>query len=788
MPSNVRCWMAISLLLVSAPALIPAAEEATPGRIPAARLQNLILVADRPTPLFWAEGVTDPEDLPRYRESGLNTVVVPLTADDPPALEAAARLAEAVAGQGLFIIIRLAPSPAGFRGEGSAAIHPSTRSEAYRERVRLFLERAQALRSPSVVAWEVAAVDPDYLLLQQGDFAADLAQWYGDLGKAGQAWGYPELTAGQLTDALPAHLDRNRPQGMGRAVFDLVCHRQQRYRDLLGIWAEGLHRLDPGRLVLAGNVHYYRSALDVPATYDGMVLRCLPTEVEGDLEWHNPHAVDAGRRGNRFAALPTIMVGKGVTPTRVRDWTIQAALHGAAGVGYSDWQYLKDHPDLLQAVTATLKECRERELVPRTPQAQIAVLCEPFAAGAVSRGRGLYGHVGSLSCSEPGGLIYLMRAGTRWGIVDLLSLDDIATQDLQQYRLILAPLALQMTKAARSALLSYMAGGGILMADGECGRFEMPGQPEALNESLSQLFGVTISPAPPGSLLPLVAVNPHPLFPSLGNTTRTLNDPTTSPFTSELLWVCPQEGTRPVVALQQGTPSQFAGIFARPMGKGWAIYGSCRLWEYWLPGKPFFAEMFGDLLGPRADLALEQPGGVLPEITCCLLADGTVMVSDPGVGVASLLLRSRDGRLVWAPGAVQEVPSQPALAPSRITFLRQPLLVMQPIPVEVVALGSRVLVQVGEYKPDRVRLVGFGADSEVHQVGPRLDVAPRGRTRCAFSMLSGVYPIAPGSKHRLEILQSGDAKPAVKTLTADSQGRLRFEVDCGLTYLTVTPA
>ena len=766
------------------PSPAPAAPVA-PSRPPAARLGNIILVADRPRALYWAEGCRQPEQLPTYRATGLNTLVVEVKSTQGASLAAARTLAEAAGKQGLLVIVRLAPSPAGFKVEGQL-LPPSVFAEAYRAQVAAFVTACvQELRSPAVAVWEVAAVDPDYLTFQRDDFLHYLQQWYGTMEAVNQAWG-TQLTAEVLSDELVRRVDRFKPQGLGRATFDLVSYRQQRYADLLALWARELRQADPGRLVLAGSVRYYRSALAVPRDYDGMVLGFPPTQAEGDLELHNPHAVDIGRRGNRFAALPVLLVGEGISAAQLRTWTLHAAAHGAAGVGYGDWQWLQDHPDLRGELAGVISQCRQLELAPRTPACQVAMLCEPLAAGALAGRRSLYGHIGSLSVTEPGGLVFALRSGCRFGILDFLSLEDVEQAEALPYRLLLAPLALQMSDRARVRLVEFMQAGGVLFGDGECGRFGAPGQPERPGGTLEPLFGVRPAGILPGQVLPIVATFPHPLFPSLGDQQRTLTDLTTCPFTNDLTWVYPLPGTQPVIGFQQNAPA-CAGLLARPVGKGWALYASGRVWESWLPGRPYFDDLMTDILGRDYDFALAWPGQFGGGPTVVRYREGELVVLGAKGEYVTVLTRAQGGQLFSMPGGVQSVRAGTVSPLTSLWVPAQPVLSLRPIPVKVTPAGSQVLVQVAEYTNKVVRLVAFGEQSQVTP-GAKMVVVPAGITRASFTVHNGVYPIAPGSKHHLKVESLPGEYPLESDLAADASGVLRFEVDCDMRYITLTPA
>ena len=775
----------LALLILAAGTALARAQPAAPPRPPAGRLGNILLTADRPTPWFWAEGCTRPEELPLYRETGLNTLVVEVRSEAPADLAAARALAEAAGKQGLFVVARLAPSPAGFKDEAGELIPPAALDPRYRERVARFVAACvPQLTSSSLVAWEVAAVDPDYLLFHQREFLTYLQQWYGNMSAVNAAWG-TNLHATVLRESVVRLVDRGKPYGLGRASLDLATYRQQRYADLLALWARELRRADPGRLVLAGNVHYYRSASAVPRDCDGMVLRTFPGEAEVDPDRHNPQAIDIARHANAFAALPTLLVGEGTKPDQVRAWTLEAALHGAAGIGYRDWAWLRDHPEHRQAVARVLDECRQQELAPRAPAPQVAMLYEPLAVGALVGGRALYGHLAGLSVTEPGGLIYALRGGTRFGLVDYLSLSDLEQAERLPYRLVLAPLALQLSEQARAKLLEYVNEGGVLVADGEFGRFQAPGQPERLAAVLQSIFGVTPLSAP-SQLIPLVGVFPHSLFPSLGSSVRSIVDLTTCPLTNEFSWMNLASGTQPVIAFQQAAPA-YAGILARPVGRGWAIYASGKLFESWLPGRPYFDTMFTDLLGRDYDLALAGPDAFVGGPSLCRYQDGSILILGAGKGHLSLLTLDRQGRLFSAPGAVQSVRSPGVSGLTALWLLAQPVVSLRPIPVRVAPAGSQVLVQVLKYSNRLISLVAFGDRSQV-QLGDKLVVMPAGKVQATFTVENGLYPVAPGSRHRLQIKTVAGAQPQTQEVTGDASGLLRFELECDLREITLSPA
>ncbi|UCH33756.1 MAG: hypothetical protein JSV65_14465, partial [Armatimonadota bacterium] len=531
------------------------------------RARNHLVVDGRPTPLFWAVGLSDPSDLGAYASLGLNAVEIVIARPSAETWEAAEGIAGAATARGMYVLVTLTPPKELTRGP-VRGFRVSPLDAAYREAVRAYLrpvvERGGEL--PGLVAWVVEGVDADSLPYSAADFAEYLLRWHGGLAAVRRAWGTAIGDAAGITESFVAELDSRKPLGVGRASLDLARYRSEVYRELLDVWAQEIRRLDSKHVVLAGRQRSYRAAISVPATCDGMLLGLYPDVAEDDLATHNVHGVDVARRGNQFAALPVLKLSAARSGAQAASWIAQAVLHGAAGIGFAHWRDIRANEALRRDVRAALLVTHELRLCPRVPAATAAFLYEPWAAGGFAGGRPLYGWLTGASVSEPGALFRALGRGTAFGQVDYLSESSLADVRLDRYGAIVAPLALSLGSFAQAALVGYVSRGGTLLADLGVG-FDDTASVTRLPRQLGELFGVRSVPGELQGPVSFIAMTQHPRFPSLRRELGTASAANPAKFDPPISYVGLWAGAAPVLAEWSSAPA-FAGIMARPYGKG----------------------------------------------------------------------------------------------------------------------------------------------------------------------------------------------------------------------------
>jgi|GEM_PF-1314699 len=770
----------------------PPAEPAPPPRS-GLRRENVLLIGGEPQALFWADGLAQAEDLPAYKALGFNAVRVPVTSAGGEALARAERLAEAAEQAGLFVLADLRPEGAAFETEGAGAPH-SPLDVSYRAAVRRFVRAAapRLLARKTLAGWVVSGVDAEAVHYSQSDFWSYLQVWHGGLSEINAAWGSAFPTALHITDAAIEKLDAGRTGGVGRATLDLARYRQRVYADLLGLWADEIHEVDRSHAVLAGGVYNYRSAISVPGEkFEGSVCGFFPGLCETDVLTHNAQGIDIARRGNHLAALPVLTTDLAVPASQVATWVAEAVVHGAAGVGFSNWETIRADPALQRAIGDAIGLTRGLGLCPSTPRARTAIVYQPYAAGAVQAGLPLYGYARGLSDREPGRLFAALRRGTRFGPVDYLTERELLSVTPERYGVVLAPLAVYLPEGAQRAVARYVAQGGVFVADLGVGMYQSGGDITAPPPTLVRLFGLqaVVRVAEQGPVVNVLTK--HERFPSLQ-----VGD---SP--SETFWSTPMAGfttfltvaTDVVPVLTSFYEARehggFCGLLMRASGKGWALYGTTRLWEEWLPGNAVFEKVFGDLMGPGCTVAVKAPAGLTSACEVAPYADGGLLIHNSGGSAAQVLVENPEGRVYRMPGGVQSVRPKETSGNSLLMVPAGRLMPAQALPVSVTPVQVPAYVQVLEYSEKQIVLAVHGGQSRVRpDAEGRLAVLPAGAVEVDVTVKDGAYPVAPRSAHLVTGKPLSKGKAWHKACKADAAGVVSFRCASAGSLITIRRA
>ena len=496
----------------------------------------------RGAPLFWANDITETDDLIAYKSVGFNTVVVRLDWNpnaDPnnlAALDVAPQraFAEAAAKSGLKVIYSLPPTPKGMEFQ----IRIGGDSPSYNLLWSSWATKAiESLRdTPNLTGWMLPDDPRSLPLFSDEGFQRWIGRNYATLDVLNAQWGTAYRDLGDVTLAdVDALAQRNRSAlanagtgtGAGSyalaplgtidkptltnpawhpAQLALAAYRWEAYRELLVTWIGVVRGADAGHLVFSGAMPDYAQMLSMPAGVDVMMPAVAPGVAEGDIVTHNPQAIDIARRGGKFAALPVFSVeGSGTLPEEAlpelsKRWLQEACARGASGVALSSWPDLKKNLDLRQAILEKLRDLNGAPyaaLWADPPVATTAVVLAPLADGitvnygpvALGLQRGLYGWAENMIEGEPSNLVWSLRWGTAFGGVDYLAPEDL-DGSLDFYNTILAPQMLSCSLENQTALTNYVGAGGVLVADLGLGALQSGGQVGVLPPAMSFLFGV----------------------------------------------------------------------------------------------------------------------------------------------------------------------------------------------------------------------------------------------------------------------------------------------------------
>jgi len=808
-------------------ALGPSADGSSPAGLSLER-GKLVAADGQVIALAWAYGMTDAAELPAYREAGFNTLYVdlPFQGGSAPALE---RLLTAAQQEGLYLVLGLATLQ---KVKASGPVRPT--DEDYRTEVRAWLRSVvEAFRAtPGLVGWGVQHEPDERIKLDDAGFRAFLQRQYEQEAWFRLAWGKPRLSWSEVTCQQAMQMDDDAPGGFARPSLDLSLYQQTASEELHRFWAQTIREVDPDHLLLTGRQAFYRSLPTIPADYQVIVPALYPNRAEQEDLTHNVHAVDMARRGNRFAAIPTLWsgssLGEKATPQQLYAWTLAAFVHGAAGVAFSDWSELRYDAPRARAIRQALATVRQTGLAAGRSTPTAAILYEPFAVGDRGEKKALYGYEAGLVEGEPAGLVPAFRSGTKYGQMDFLSIADVTETDLHRYGTLFAPAAFWIPRAAAQALESFVQKGGRLVADLGFGAYQQRGDLTALAPEFRALFGVEgldrVRPAgeladtPPD---PRVAEalkrwhrrrrapgdmrfpEPHPLFPSIAPRSFTTGRDQRGTFTGLYGFMCPglqafRFGVITAEAEKGSNRSFLVGLTIHPYGDGYGLFSSVFLWQNWRPGCALYDEFHGDLLRHRATLGVVNCPSLFPAPAEFARHEETVVVYHRGADQPTAVVDLVDleqwlypealNTLGWmAPHPADEKEAETSPSPSEALFVNrlyfrlppEGLVVKPPLPIRLTPHGAAAAAEVVAYTDERIEVELYGEGFWVNpdqRHGWRVQVPPGASSEVTLTVRAGRYPLAVGSPHRVEVfrLPSGQRRET-RLVFVDPAGQLTFQ-------------
>ena len=642
----------------------------------AARAQEIENSPSQPSraPWFWADGITQIDELDEYQKLGFNVVVVRLqwlTGENgeisAQGLAPQRAFAESAAARGLQIIYALPAAPTAMEGN----FRLSADSDAYVSLWTAWLQDAMAsLRdTPGLIGWMLPD-DPRGLNLfddvglsrwlrdnyasvevlnrqwnTQFEAMDDVSQ--SDIAQMDAAWrGEGTLLPGENADG-ETEITRRAFGGnwaFHPASLALAHYKWDAYRALLTAWVGAVRGADREHLVFSGRLPDYAQLLSLPAGIDVAVPDISPGIAEADIVTHNPHALDIARRGGAFEVWPVLSPRAGAQlpasalPDLARRWIETAWARGARGVGFDSWRNLIEIPGLSSAIAdeiAKLSAPQNAVLWNQNPVNTTAILLTPLADGATLQfgappnqfPRGLYGWGENLVADEPSNLAWMMRWGTAFGGVDFLAPDDLAAANLSRYATILAPQTLSVSAENTAILSDYVAEGGVLVADLGLGALQNGGQVSALPPPLAALFGVSGNMDVRPFSFNLSGIAPHPLFPSWSGLIEkrpgialTFGDgPNGAAFAGPVGFSAGAPNAAvlasgPRIGGEYGGAARVvsAQLTVNGVGRGYAIFAPFRLWSFWRGGHAGFDTFFGDLMSRGAAVVMPGATSLVP--------------------------------------------------------------------------------------------------------------------------------------------------------------------------------
>ncbi|MBN2565481.1 MAG: beta-galactosidase trimerization domain-containing protein, partial [Candidatus Eisenbacteria bacterium] len=770
-----------------------------PGRVSASHQSNVIVVNGLAVPLLWAAGLTSPADLDYYATLGLNTVNIRLASASPGAIASASQLAAAAEARGLFVVITLAPRSVS--DESGGALAPDPRSQAYASAVGAFVSAAvESLGDyPHLIAWGVA-VRPSEVVVNDTGFAQYLRDWYPSLAALNSSWGTDFTVWDEVTMDGARDVDSGLPMGVGRASIDYAYYVESAYADVMSRWREGIRAADAKRPVLAMDLPDYRSIISLRPDFDGMVLRTMPSAAEFDRVTHNVHAVDIARRGNVFAAVQTLDVQSATDAEAAVAWAGLAFSHGAAGVALSSWAAVRDS-DELSAAVEQIAEMAGLQGYPQTPRAQAALIYEPFAGGVLVNGRALYGYLDGLAEGTPTTLFSAARAGTRYGLIDVLRWEQIATSDLSQYGVIIAPAAYYLPEEAQIALQNYVLRGGAFIADAGVGMYQAEGTIDSMPAVIREVTGLryldlegfrtgndetrvdvgeVYNPAVPTETLRLAP----------GQEEAEEVDPGLTRFVQSLELFL----TRADVAQYLGedmAESLGEGFRVSGLGEGFAVYAPDSLYDMWDGGGDTFFEFHDRVLAHGSDLEVVEPTGIWPGIAATFYEDWSVGVASPYGEPVAVLTYGAGNQVYQVPFGASRIRSAVAGDVEELLFPGAPLASAATIPVHVwpQTEDGVATVSVIEYSPDRIELAISGSGAGVRVWEGEVRILGGAALPVRIEIGSGAYRLPASGAHRVTIEHAmGGRSETLEMMPDPDTGSLAIDATLSQARILIEPA
>jgi len=789
-------WFAISLCLLL---VTYGHAQGTSAALSARKEANILRIRNAPTVVTWARGLTDSADLDAYAASGFNTVYVLVDDASDAQVTAASALMSAAEAKNLYLIVAILPA-AVKDSDGQPMASDPTSSQYATAVADTVKKLAEPLgKHANLIGWSVEAVPPNGFPWGDGSFRSYLrAAYENSIAGLNNSWGTTYTSWDEVTMSGAADADSGRPAGVGRARIDLAMYRQMSYADALDLWAKALKAADPGRLVFASALPDYRSIISVRTDFDGLILNTYPNLAEQDFATHNVHAIDIARRANQFAAIPTLWVDSNADRNRLANWMNEALLHGAAGLALSSWPVVKGSDDLQGLVRQTADWLNTSTGFPVRPAAKAAILYEPLAGGVQRNGQGLYGYIDGLTPSEPTNLFSVVRMGTRYGQVDVLSRESLGTVDLRQYGVIFAPMAFYMPEDAQVALHDFVLRGGAAIVDAGVGMYQGDGTLDSVPPVLMEMLGMRYSeeaqkdqPSELGSAgQPGQAGQPGVAYPVGPGEAGLTIDPDVAKFADILGQFLSRPDVRKYLG-EEFVGENGPGFRVRGLGRGYAVYAPTFLYETWAPNDAYFADFHDRMLSWQYDLRLVQPDALWPNIGTAYFANDTVGVVSPDGTAAVVDVYGAKSRLYSVPLGTERLPNPEEQNRVELLFPGEALALARPLPVYVRTLdpGAVVTVTVVKYDAQSVELFINGAGSNANVTRDGVSVTGGTATNVEIELHSGAYALARGSTHHV-VLEMGprNRRTEEDMMPNPETGLLVMHASIAAGHITITPA
>jgi len=761
------------------------------------------LGASRPGPFRFCYGLDHPADFPIIKALGLDTLYLRLEPDQALNLQPVRDVIHEAQRQNLKVIIELPTCL-------TAAYRVSPYNEKYAGTAEELIEAlvGQLKEEAGLTAWATASLLERRLDFSDADFRAYLQELYPSLEALNAHWGARMPTWPSVSLQAARDLEAKAPYTLGPAAVDCADYKAEAYRRVMARWLAAIRSVDTTRPVLTGRVTLYRSLLSIPNGYDVVCVSMPPEILENDQQAHNPQALDIARRGGKFAVLPVFRVPDNTSPAyrdgSLRDWMHVAALHGAVGMGIEDWDMLAPLYDLerraMERGRRLTNAIRDAATVPctLTPQATTAIIYSPYASGFEVTGQPVYGYLAGVLPGEPSNLAYALRLGTRYGVVDYLSVADLKERDLGGYGCLLAPACLNLPVPQAGQLEEFVRQGGNLMAELGLGAYQT-GSWTQLPEAVAQACGIVSLGNAKEKLADLTAADglrelqPWPrgvraqgLFSPRNNATASATESRAYPINGWLAEAAIAEGAAPLATVAVRFDEQkrplFSGVIGRVHGAGIAVFATHPLWQYWPLADPLSQLLHGDLMARRAGYELVQTGLLQAGLYFGGGEEGAMLYNPArtaalaqlwAYGAQSHAFTGGATQFTAAPGAAGYAPGTALLVanvpPAQSLSLDRTPLIVQPYQGEAT-------VMLRAYTPQEVAFDVAGSGCVARPTPRGLELLGGEAASVRLILGNGVYVVAPNSHHVVTV------KSRTRQTRVAATASPRGELDLSGTY------
>ncbi|MGI5818519.1 MAG: alpha-amylase family protein [Armatimonadota bacterium] len=806
-------WRAACVLLVVAAVCLPVGHASAESR--------------RAPMVFMAglQGAGAVETIKAINETSpiLNTVYYDLPEDAPDELESIREHIEEAAAADLKVIV-------GLRTCLDNTRRISARNPQYETGVRSWVGAVIGglAGTEGIAAWATDHSLERDISHTDEDFREFLLERHGSLEALNARWGTNLRSLQAITRESADALDDEEPHGVGPPTIDVAEYQRRAYHDVMAMWAREIRRFDPDTPLMTGRVSLYRSLAAIPESYDIVQPHLPPDLLEPDLGTHNVQGVQIARMGGKFDVIPWLRIplppSEAYAAGALEGWVLEAGLRGAVGVGLEDWSRIAGTGAWRSRTLGSLSSALEqRPFDGEHPRPTAAVIYEPYAGGHEFFGAPAWGYATDFPVRDLAQLAWNYRLGTIFGGLDYLTMRQVAEADLRAYSVVFMPTCLSVPQAAASALMSYVEGGGAVFADLGLGMYEarswMP-----TSSPLAVLFGIAGALEPADRVGTYRVGESHPAFPSVRHgmeaqgtfvigegVERSVGSVTQERFEGAATasksyafqgpswFVRPSSGTIPLatqsVRHDQEQNPFFLGLTVNSVGAGLAVFTPFAAWSYWPPADALHEAVHCDLMARRARYRLLSNRLVEPAVGLSGSDDRLRLLRRRGEGQVEVLAGTADHRAYLGTTGLFSAEARTSRgARSGVVRLAVDLPAgamrdCEAIPLRLRPAEGHCRARVAAYAPGLIMLEigGTGSVWGRERRGMPERFYGGARTQIRFSIDDGLYPVAPGSRHQVTLMEGREHSNATM-VTADHRGRLDFWLTTAGARVEIAPS